>query len=351
MFAKRTKQIITLIKDIFFFLKMKYASPKKESSNRIIVRVQNPNLYHRYFYNLLATLDIAGYSIYYPMNFEKFRNLRNGDYYLSLMFQNNLIDIRNTQGKNAIVLEDRHFSANYYETYFKYNNQADGHFHIPMSFHPLMYRKNLWKKNVKGDNKINAVFCFGNFDRSAYKTISQSPFKVINRADIIDSFKDNADFLSVKNKKQLDKIIDEGTDKKFIFVEKQNFVIPIENVREYISHFRYFLCCPGVFAPLSHNFAEALSAGAIPVIQKGYADLIYPPLQNFHNAIFFENIEDIEDKINAIPNEEVLKMKINAEKYYLEFIHPENAGKNIIENINHKIMYLNASERSVKLIK
>lgn len=88
MITRRLQQIVALFKDLFLFIYLKnFHSPEINSEKKIFVNFENPNLYHRYFYNLLKTLKIGGYTLYYPMSWAQFRNLRNGDVYLALMFK------------------------------------------------------------------------------------------------------------------------------------------------------------------------------------------------------------------------------------------------------------------------
>ncbi len=357
MIAKRFRQIITLLLDILLFTRMKLFDETTKNEKVIFVDFENPNLYHRYFYNLLQTFKIAGYRIIYPMNFSKFRNLRNGDYYLSLMFkENGFLEIKNTKQKpvNAIVIKDEMFSADYYKNYFQDGNIEKNAFHVPMTFHPNFYASKLWNQPLKKTTQINSLFSFGNFDRNAYKKILDAPFDVIDRAEIIESFSKLKDFVSVKNKKELENLILNKESHKFVFVEKENFAIPIENVRKYLSQFRFFLCCPGVFAPLSHNFIEALSAGTVPIIQQSYADLIYPHLEHKKNAFIYSDwnhlLEIIHEDVFSISDEDYVEINQNAKKYYEDYLHPNNAAKNILKHLNTHTVFLNASERSVKLI-
>lgn len=359
MIKKRIKQILALIQDIGFFIYLKYFhSPKVNENKKIFISFKNPNLYHRYFYNLVKTLQLGGYSVFYPMSFSRFRNLRTGDPYLALLFkENDLLIIKNTKKNSSFVeLKDEMFSADYYKTFFEDSNVEKNSYHIPMSFHPNMYAENLWDEPLAERNeRVDAIFTFGNFDRRVYKTIDQYPFKVLNRADLIEFFSKKQDFISIDNQESLNDLLRNGCDTKFIFVEKSNFQIPMKEVRKYLSNFRYFLCVPGVFAPLSHNFIEAMSAGCVPIIEKNYAETIYPPLENGINAIIFEDLLDLDNiltnQLFKKSNEERKNLEENAKIYYNNFLHPKSAGKNILDNIEKHPIYLNASERSVKLIK
>lgn len=358
MITRRLQQIVALFKDLFLFIYLKnFHSPEINSEKKIFVNFENPNLYHRYFYNLLKTLKIGGYTLYYPMSWAQFRNLRNGDVYLALMFkEKDFLIIKNIQKDDSFIeLSDDMFSANYYKTFFHDNKDEKSFFHIPMTFHPYMYSENLWNQPVESSGqKINSIFAFGNFDLEAYKTIDEYPFEVINRVALKTFFKEKENFVTVESKKQLLQLIENRKDRKFIFVKKHKYQIPMENVRKRLSKFQYFLCCPGVFAPLSHNFIEAMSVGNIPIIQKNYAATIYPALENNKNAIIFDDLEDLDFILSSLfdrNKEEVAKMEEHVKIYYNTYLCPKSAAKNIIKNLDKKKIFLNASERSAKLLK
>ena len=357
MTSKKLIQLVKLFKDFFLFIHLKYFhSPPINERKKIYVNFENPNLYHRYFYNLLKTLQIGGYTIYYPMSWSKFRNLRNGDVYLALLFKDkDLLTIKNIPKDDSFIeLSDDQFSANYYKTYFHNNKDEKSFFHIPMTFHPFMYSNNLWNQPIENCNqKINSIFAFGNFDLEAYKTIDEYPFEVINRVALKTFFKEKENFVTVESKKQLLQLIENRKDRTFIFVKKHKYQIPMENVRKRLSKFQYFLCCPGVFAPLSHNFIEAMSVGNIPIIQKNYAATIYPALENNKNAIIFDDLEDLDFILSSLfdrNKEEVAKMEEHVKIYYNTYLCPKSAAKNIIKNLHKRKIFLNASERSAKLL-
>lgn len=355
MIKKRLHQLTRLIEDIFVFFRMKYVQNPTLKDKVLYVNFENPNLYHRYFYILLKNYQLSGYSIIYPMDFQKFRNLRNSDLYLGLIFkENKFLIIKNLPRKdNYIEIKDRDFSANYYKTYFSEGNKegADS-FHVPMSFHPLMYHKNIWNLPIEHKIRINSLFCFGNFDAVVYKTLDRSQFNILDRTQLIDVFRKYSQFKSIKSKEELKSNINTPKGSEFIFVEKSNYFLPMEDVRETLSNFRYFLCCPGVFAPLCHNLVESFSVGTVPIIQKSYADVVYPNLQHLENAIIFEDLDDLQEKIEhlvfSLSEQEYLKISNNVKEYYNFYMKPKGVVEGINRALGNKIIYLNASERSIQ---
>lgn len=356
MIKKRFSQMATLLKDATEFIMLKLSPAPVLGEKVLLVDFKNPNLYHRFFYLLLKFYKISGYQINYSMTFAKFRNLRNGDPYLALILkEENLLSIKDIKPEsNFIRITDEQFSADYFKNYFSENNSDS--FHIPMSFHPLMYHKNLWNKNVRNqNNRINSIFCYGNFDDKAYLEIDRTGFKVINRRKLYEFFKEQYEFHLIKNQEDLNQILSEKPMGKYIFAEKYVYPLPMEEIQNTLSEFRFFLCCPGVVMPLCHNVIEAMSVGTVPIIQREYAQVMYPQLENGKNAIIFENIDDLKDILDNqffnTSESDFKMMSDNVLKYYRDFLSPESVVENINQNLNRGArIYLNAEHRSIKFV-
>lgn len=353
MIRKKINQVKKLLLDFVAFRELKSYVPSKTGKN-ILVNFEIPQLYHRFFYLLLKFYKISGYNIYYPMNFSKFRNLRNKDQYLALIVkEKNLLSInKNKLPPDFFEINDKMFSPDYFSQYF---NQISAAFHIPMSFHPLMYHQNIWNLEVDLDKKrLNSIFCYGNFDAKAYLDIKKTEFKVTSRKDLLSFFQNKKQFIAINNKENIISK-SEKLNEKFVFAIKENYAIKMEDVRELLSHFNFYLCCPGVVMPLCHNVIEAMSVGTIPLIEREYAEVMYPNLEHKINAIIFNDLYDLDriltTDIFTFNEKEILEMRKNVLKYYDRFLSPESVVKNINESIkNKKLIYLQAEHRSVKLI-
>lgn len=165
MIKKRLSQIYVLLLDIFYYINAKYfTNHHTEKEKYIFIDFKNPQLYHRYFYTLLKNLNLAGYTIIYPMSFHTYRNLRNGDVYLSLMLkEEGFLTIKDVpKKKQDILLTDNQFSEDYYDVFFNHKNIAVDSYHVPMTFHPFMYHYGYWNEPIDTAERINSLFCFGN---------------------------------------------------------------------------------------------------------------------------------------------------------------------------------------------
>jgi hypothetical protein len=107
--------------------------------------------------------------------------------------------------------------------------------------------------------------------------------------------------------------------------------------------------------PLCHNVIEAMSVGTIPLIEREYAEVMYPNLENKVNAIIFEDLErlnEILEDVFQLKEEKISEMRNHVLKYYENFLSPESVVKNINKSIKTKnLIYLQAEHRSVKFIK
>ena len=356
MIKKRLLQIKTLFSDSIDYFLMKRNKVDINTTKNLFVNFKNPNLYLRFFYLLLKFYKLDGYQIFYPIDFKKFRNLKNGNYYLSLILKEKNFLFINSDNlpRNYIEINDNLFSADYFKNYFEEHNKEKA-YHIPMSFHPLMYHSGIWNEEVNTNReRINSVFCYGNFDKEAYKEISKTYFKVIDRVDILQLFQNKKGFHSVTDKSNLDFLIQKKISEKFIFAIKNQYSIPMQEVREILSKFNFYLCCPGVVMPLCHNVVEAMSVGTIPIIQKEYAELMYPNLENGKNAIIFNDKNElirIEKTIFTLSEKDINTMRNLTLEYYYNNLTPNSVVENINRNLNKNPIYLNAEHRSVKFLK
>lgn len=358
MIKKRFGQVNRLVKDILAFEEIKKNKPEN-TQKAVMVSIKNHTTYHRFFYLLLKFYRLAGYNVYYQMDFATFRNIRNKEKYLSMIVRedNFLIVNKKYKPENYIEIKDEMFSPDYFSTYFEKDNNTDHVFHVPMSFHPLMYHYGLWNRKVDVNKKrVNSIFCYGNFDSQAYLDIKRTEFSVVPRTELLSFMKEKSEFMALSGKEELLKRIKERSlENKYAFAIKEDFELPMEDVRETLSHFNFYFCCPGVVMPLCHNVIEAMSVGTIPIIQKEYAEVMYPNLTDGVNAIIFDDLRHLDSILQNIfntPETEVNRMRENVLNYFQDYLTPESMIEHLNESIRNKeLVYLQAEYRSVKLVR
>lgn len=354
MITLKIKQAKTLCKDFLAYRKHQNKTPNTSNKN-VLINFKNPQLYHRFFYTLLKFYSLAGYNVHFPMSFSTYRNLRNKDRYLALLVEDENTILINPQNlpEKYIEINDDMFSEEYFKSYFEENNVVENSFHVPMSFHPNMYHLGFWNSAVQyKEKRHNALFCFGNFDETEYQQIKNTHFKSLSRPELHSFFKKQPGYISLNHKKELE---EENLDfnKKFVFAFKENYQIKMQDLRSHLSMFDFFLCCSGVVKPICHNVIEAMSVGSIPIIEKEYAEVLYPNLEHKKNAIIFENLTHLSTILNEelfqMSQDEIAQMRKNVFEYYQDFLSPKGMIKNLNDHLlqKHKI-FLQAGPRSVK---
>lgn len=309
--------------------------------------------YERYSYILSKYFEIEGYQVYVKANWRFLSKLTDG-YSKKLITENQIIFLkrkpdsisaqfsdRNRSGKNGKTL-----SRDYFSTIFDEDSMS---YHIPIGLHPKMYSTGLWNEATRPVEKRQSVFFAGNFDGDLYNKMHvDQKFKMPDRIQIKEMLESLPNATFPKTYNELIKNIKDG---QIDIVQKRNFQIPQELLRQTIAKYYFFIACPGVLMPLSHNIFEAMSVGTIPIIHWQYARMFHPPLEDLENAILYDNdfLEKIEEALN-IGIEQIKTMESAVIKYYETYLTP----KAIVENLlrpDVKICFLNAEGASVSMMK
>jgi hypothetical protein len=127
----------------------------------------------------------------------------------------------------------------------------------------------------------------------------------------------------------------------FVFCETQHCKILPQRWLEALAKADFFLACPGVVMPLSHNVIEALATGAIPILQ--YATYLSPPLEDGINCLAFHDttsLRDVIDRALKMPQEEIQQLRAGVRAYHDEFLTPGRFTKRLLNG--SRLLLLNA---------
>lgn len=337
-----------------------YKKLKREADNvvhnkkALVIKVSNPHFYIRYFYTLVKYFSIEGFNIYFPtFNYNLYRKSCRSAYFNLIYKENLLIFDKLPSGYEIEVeLNDNNLCPDYFHAPFMQNPQKNT-YHIPMTMSPDFYHKKIWNKSVKPKKRKKSIFMAGSFDKRAYTEIKNTPFKVESRVEVYDCLKENKLLTKVNSFEDLQILLKSDSDNFCVIINTALFKIDMNKIRETISHFYYFLALPGVVMPHAQNLIEALSVGSIPIIHEEYAQLMIPNLKHMHNAIVYNDLEDLPDKIKLAYNldDKVLSEMINnASKYYQENLSVSTVVNKITSN-EYDLIYLQAEYWSVDILK
>lgn len=101
-----------------------------------------------------------------------------------------------------------------------------------------------------------------------------------------------------------------------------------------LARARFFLACPGVRYPMSHNLIEAMAVGSVPITQ--YPEMFFPPLEDGKNCLTFNNETELQTviiKAMTMNESDLAVMAQAATDYYDSYLAPTASIQRLL---NHK---------------
>lgn len=131
-------------------------------------------------------------------------------------------------------------------------------------------------------------------------------------------------------KGELDKLADTDVQGAVLAYSEQ-CKIPLDQWLPAMARSRYFLACPGVRYPMSHNAVEALAVGSVPIIE--YPEDFYPSLQDGVNCLTFSGEHGLKEAIvraNSMSDGDWQRLSDNAIAYYEDHQSPVAVVDNLL---------------------
>lgn len=297
---------------------------KKPPTAKVVLIDLKKNHFRRYLFTLIRLLIITGYEVEFRFSLPFLLSLFREAYSRKIILEE-CVSFSRGRGSYVHTLSDTNepfLSPDYFSDKSGYR--------IPITMHPNQYVTDLWKEEYEESARRNQIFFAGNFTPELYENPNPQ-FKVINRTDLLrflsrvcNTKKANS-FESLKQKQ-------DSTD--FIYMDTRETIVPFEKNRKTLAGFRYMMAFPGANMPLCHNLTEALSVGTVPILQKSYADLLYPPVKNGDEVLIFNGAEDLQKTVEralSMSEKHYAEMSQKAKNYYTTHCTPSAIVKNIME--------------------
>jgi hypothetical protein len=282
----------------------------------------------RYSFILCKYLNYSGYKIVMKLDRPFFtRSATYKELLLKQYFK--FIRVYNSNKDSITLFEDGSKIKTIKLYYgFKYSKENIDAYYLPFSSHPFYFQTaQLTDERLilrKREKKIN-IFFAGNIDKNLYSNNLQEEFSsIISRVNVLEHIQKNHkdDLIQVSDKAVLYELLDSPvTVNKLVICEAKT---PQESWLEILSSCNFYLCLPGVRMPWSHNATEAMSVGAIPIIQ--YGNLFHPPLEHMKNCITYNSYEELDDAVHIalhLGKEELATLRSAAINYYETYLAPE----------------------------
>ena len=193
------------------------------------------------------------------------------------------------------------------------------------------YYQNLEQLRQK-QREVRILFS-GNTDPLAYKnSIISKRFKKLNPIAVLDILIKNLSperLIAINGKGDINNIPQLYFNGALFYLWQwspsysQALDIRVENDQwhEFLAKGDFFLCCPGAVIPQCHNAIEAISVGAIPILQ--YPELFHPRLKHGINCLTYNNEKDLISNINLcfeMPESEIARLRKGVIDYYEAYL-------------------------------
>lgn len=116
-----------------------------------------------------------------------------------------------------------------------------------------------------------------------------------------------------------------------LFIRNEQCKIPLTQWLPTIASARFFLACPGVRYPMSHNAVEALAVGTVPILE--YPEDFFPTLEDGKNCLTFSGEQGLLTTIQRaahMTHDEWLSLSTGAQAYYDSYLSPKAATQGFL---------------------
>lgn len=306
---------------------------------------------NRYLYNFIKFFVLNDYTVYISKNRKAISilNRERGEFQYSSWILKEQVKIGRPKKAN-LVLSKNILSNDYF------GEKRENSYYVPMSQYPGMYYKGIEQKCKETEGKRNrSIFMAGNMAGDFYSRISKTGFfDILSRREVADFVGEQTYHHGIKNLNELKAFLNEKVENKVILIDtSEQFRIPLNEIKDILRRFDFYLALPGIIIPQSHNLIEAMAMGTIPVIHKTYANLMSPVLTHMENSLIYDSLEELHELILGtfkIEQNQVDWLHENVLDYYKKYLTPSAVVKNIEEN-NYSQIYIQAEEKSLALLK
>ncbi len=299
----------------------------------------------RRFYCLFIFFVRAGF---YPLLCENYFFLGNiQDKFKKLCLQENFSVLRANQvfSRDYILVTDKKFSRsaqaatkvitiNFLADY----SLNDTCFPMPFPMFPQIYalRQDLGLQDYRQQTRLWRIFFGGDANPEKYdkKTI-RDIYAKLSRARILQTIRKQTfsdyEYRELHSNADLKDATTNCIRGVVVMNTSQCKVDAIEWLGT-LANSDFFLACPGVRYPMSHNLIEALAVGSIPITQ--YPEMFFPPLEHGKNCLVFTDETELLALLPiavAMPTAQLNKLRQGALEYYDSYLAP----KACIDNLLH----------------
>ncbi len=292
-----------------------------------------------YLYIICMYLNKAGFKVIVKISWRELKYFHpSSDLKLYLLKQNHIFVSNCDTPLNTIVLIRPNIPNHIIRLSYGYNVIHSGQFDCIANYpmHPFIYKYFLTPTSLpdlkKSDRTIK-IFFAGGTHKVRYADVKVKKFfNVIPRLEVIKFILENFDDC-IRLQKDSDKLILNRLLNSSEYINKviiSEVKTEEDNWLKMLSKTDFFICPPGAKIPFCHNSVEAMSMGAIPILE--YGNLFSPHLENFKNCLSYTNYEELKmaiEKALTMQQSEIENMRKNVLSYYNNYLSLNSIAKKI----------------------
>ncbi len=333
---------------------MRGRSIPKHVGSGIAIFDLHDNVFHRYLLNFMLMLRTQGFAL------EMQHRPRAVGTWASNLLVRFIPELRirwsRTHPNGALLFSDRRGDRHTIlldPDYFSGKPITEDTYRLPMSMVNTIYSKGLhrWMPDLNEVSRKPHVFFVGNLGLGYGRGDLEQNFGCFTRTRLFSILSERFRHRIRSPRSEAELFSEDPRD--LILIDRKQFNIPHEKLRPTMARHDFFLAASGVVMPLCHNLVEAMSVGAIPVLQ--HPQLMHPPLVHGVNCMSFTDeaeLKSILDEIPTLPDNRIMDMRRNVLSYYVEHLSPEAIVRQIRSmGSNLRTIRMNAEHYSVDLLR
>lgn len=213
--------------------------------------------------------------------------------------------------------------------------------------HPFMYSKGFVHraKTLRNNKSRNIRVLYAGSRGGGSHALLTARFGVDSREDALQYVRNSAAISHFVVQELGDLAEDHRRD--ILLAVREIVDIPQEQLLEAMSRSSFFLALPGWIVPFSHNLTEAMSVGAVPILQ--YASLLPIPLRDGENCLTYSHLSDLDkvvDRALKMSEIEIARVRTNVIDYYDRYL-STTAVKKIVNDCKSETIALMGEQNSV----
>ncbi len=220
---------------------------------------------------------------------------------------------------------------------------GDACFPMPFPMFPPIYatQQDLHLASYRQQPRQWKIFFGGDAERGKYNKKSiRAIYKKLSRAQLLDCIEEALapeHFIELHNDAARHKAEEKQYSGVVVMNTRQCKVAP-ENWLGTLARAHFFLACPGVRYPMSHNLIEAMAVGSVPITQ--YPEMFFPPLEDGKNCLTFNSEAELLAVINkavTMSELEISTMVKAAIDYYEHYLAPTTSTQALLNHQTRRI--------------